>query len=278
VLRAIEVHREHDAAGREACEQWGPASSVSRVALEGPAGPLDLAVKWSRRRGLRGALSDALLGSRAERARVGAARVAQAGVATAEPLAAAERRRCGLPLESFLVTRFLAGSLPLPAALPGLGLARRRALARALGDLLGTLHAAGLAPADLKPSNLLVGPEGSLALVDLDSLVPRRHPSWRRRVRALGQLEAWAADLAPGLPATDRARFLRAYLAHAPALRRRRAQLVREVRRSARARLAAWSRKDRRGHVVYPMAPRGAPPRDPRFTRSQAPPGPEPHA
>ncbi len=266
-LRAIERHREHDARGRQACEQWGPASSVSRVHLEGPAGPLDLAVKWSRWRGLRGALSDALLGSRAARALVGAERVRRAGVATAEPLAAAERRRFGVARESFLVTRFLAGAVPLPAALPALAPARRRALARRLGDLLGTLHAAGLAPADLKHSNLLVGPGEEVALVDLDSLVPRRRPSWRRRVRALGQLEAYATDLYPWLPASDRARFLRAYLEHAPALRRRRGRLVRDVRRWVRGRLAAWSRRDRRGHHVYPLAPRGSPARDARFTR-----------
>ena len=184
--------------------------------------------------------------------------LAKAGVLTAEPLAVAERRRFGLTLESFLLTRFLADASPLPAALPKITEQppRRRRLVSALGDLVGMLHAAGVDHADFKHSNLLVGPGESVALVDLDSLVPHRRLTWRRRVRALGQLEAYATDLYPWLPRTDRARFLRAYLSQVPELRERRAELVADVSVWVAWRLDAWARKDRRSHIVFPLAPR----------------------
>lgn len=82
--------------------------------------PLDLAVKWSHWRGWRAALSDRLRGSRAVRAVAGAARLAPVGLRQPESLAIAERRRLGLVWESFLITGFLEGSQPLPAAMPEL--------------------------------------------------------------------------------------------------------------------------------------------------------------
>jgi len=261
-VRAISIHRENHARGRDACEHWAPTASVSRVFLLESAGSRskarDVAVKWCRYRGVRGALSDAIYGSRAARSLRGASRLAAAGVRTAEPIAFAERRRFGVPIESFLITRFLSTATPLPAALPAIAARpeRRRALAYALGDLVGTLHAAGIDHPDFKHSNLMVGPGEEIALVDLDSLVPNRHPTWRRRVRALGQLEAYATDLYPWLPRTDRARFLLAYLAHNPELYRRRVELVADVTVWVKRRLESWARKDRRGHIVYPLAPR----------------------
>ena len=90
VVRAIAIHRENHAQGREACEHWAPAASVSRVVLSESALPRsdaqgeapsagtrwDFAVKWCRWRGVRGALSDAIYGSRASRSLRGAARLA----------------------------------------------------------------------------------------------------------------------------------------------------------------------------------------------------------
>ena len=272
IVRAIAIHRENHSRGSEACEHWAPTASVSRVVLSGRANlradepaevsstepTFDFAVKWCRWRGARGALSDAVYGSRAARSLCGALKLAAAGVRTAEPIALAERRRFGVPVESFFVTRFLSAATPLPAALPAIAArpARRRALAFALGDLVGTLHAAGVDHSDFKHSNLLVGPGEEIALVDLDSLVPSRHLTWRRRVRALGQLEAYATDLYPWLPRTDRARFLRTYLARNPELRERRSALIADVKVWVERRLESWARKDRRGHIVFPLAPR----------------------
>jgi hypothetical protein len=267
VLAAIARHREHDERGREACEKWGPGSSVSRVTLANGGERRDLAVKLHRWRGLRGALSDWWRASRAVRAGQGRVRLTPCGVDSPALLAVAERRRAGVVLESWELSEFRADSEAFPAALARLWAEprRRRALLAALGDLVGVLHAAGIDHPDLKPSNLLVGADGALALLDLDALVPPRRLDWRRRVRALGQLEAYARDLAPGLGRTDRLRVLRAYLARNPALSGERRRLAREAGAWAERRIADWSRRDRGVRGRYPLAPRagsapGSPP------------------
>ncbi|MDH3518981.1 MAG: hypothetical protein OEM49_00865 [Myxococcales bacterium] len=262
VCQAIERHRENAAHGTRRCEAYGPGSSVSRVRVAARGGALDLAVKWNHWRGLRGVISDALRGSRAVRAHVGAEHLHAIGMLHPETLAIAERRRLGLVIESFLLTRFLEGTQPLPAVLPEIRRVprERRELAHAIGELVGRLHAAGFDHTDLKHSNLLVTPDRRLVLIDLDALARRQRPSWRRRVRALGQLEAFASDLYPWLPRTDRARFLHGYLQHEPGLAECRRPLVRAVRAWVERRLARWARQDRRYHIQYPLAPRAAAP------------------
>jgi hypothetical protein len=255
---------------------------VSRVRVERPAGALDLAVKWSHWRGLRRGLGDALRGSRAARALAGARWLEGLGSAHAEPLALAERRRFGLVRESFLLSRFVGDAAPLPVALAELRARprRRREVARALGDLAGRLHARGLDHTDLKHSNLLLSRDGRLVLLDLDALARPRRLGWRRVVRALGQLEAYAADLYPWLPRSDRARFLRAYLERVPGLAPRRRELARDASAWARRRRSAWARRDRSASLRYPLAPR--PPAAPEATsppqprRAQATPPPQP--
>jgi hypothetical protein len=257
VVQAIARHRENAARRSEGCEHWGEASSVSRVVV-GDGEGFDLAVKWNHWRGPRGALSDRFYGSRARKAVAGADRLAAIGLDGPETLAIAERRRFGFVTESFLLTRFLADALPLPAAMPEIRRdpRRRRRLATRLGEAVGTLHAAGADHSDLKHSNLLVTADDRYVFLDLDTLVPPRAPSWRRRVRALGQLEAYAVDLYPWLPRTDRLRFLRAYLGHNPELAPRRRELVEAVRQWVERRIASWAKKDRSTHVHFPLAPR----------------------
>ena len=258
VLAAIEAHRANAARGREHCEQWGPGSSVSRILLRRRAGDLDLAVKWNHPRGLRAAVGEGLRGSRALRALEGARRLEALGLALAPVWAVAERRAPGRVLESHLLCDFLVGSAPLPAAMPELlGDRRRRwAVATEIGRVVGALHAAGLDHRDFKHSNLLVTADDRVALLDLDSLIPPRAPSWRARLRALGQLEVYATDLYPELPRSERARVLRAYLDHNPALRARRRELVAGARRWVEQRLADWATRDRSDHVYFPLAPR----------------------
>jgi hypothetical protein len=258
VASAIARHAANDRAGREACEQWGPGSSVSRVTLPAEGGPRELAVKLHRWRGPRGALSDWWYGSRGARARAGRARLAASGVDSPALVAIAERRCAGFVIESWELSEFRADARPLPVALLGLAQEprRRRALLAALGGLLGALHAAGVDHPDLKPSNLLVGGDGGLALLDLDALIPPRRLDWRRRVRALGQLEAWARDLACGLTRSDRLRVLRAYLAREAGLAGERDRLVREVDAWATRRVAEWAGRDRGVRDQHPLAPR----------------------
>jgi tRNA A-37 threonylcarbamoyl transferase component Bud32 len=258
VVRAIEAHRHNADRGREFCEHWGPASSVSRVVLRGEQGDLDLAVKWNHPRGARVAVAEWLRGSRAARAVRGAERLRGLGLLHPEAVAIAERGRTGHLFESFLLTRFLAGSTPLPALMPELRAAprRRRAVAFEIGRVIGSLHAAGIDHSDLKHSNLLITAHDRVALLDLDSLIPPRRPTWRRRVRALGQLEAFAFDLYPELPRSDRARVLGGYFESNPELRARRRELIRDVRRWVLRRLERWRGRDRELHNYYPLAPR----------------------
>lgn len=261
VAHAIAQHRENARYQNKRCESYGPGSSVSRIVVDGRFGALDLAVKWNHWRGPRGALSDLFNGSRAARAAIGAERLREIGLLHPETFAIAERRRFGFVTESFLLTGFLPYALPLPAMLPTIRDVpkQRRALAFALGDLVGRLHAAHLDHADLKHSNLLVTPEHRIVLLDLDSLARLHRPGWRRRVRALGQLEAFAFDLYPWLPRTDRFRFLKAYLQREPSLRSERRELVIAVQAWVARRLSRWAQEDRTSHIHFPLAPRVQP-------------------
>jgi hypothetical protein len=260
VVRAIRRHVANTATARGECETYGPASSVSRVAMGGPRGEVDLAVKWNHWRGLRGALSDFIQGSRAARAAAGAERLAALGIGHPETLAVAERRRFGLVTQSFLLTGFIDGSEPLSAMAPGLrhDKGRRRALIARVGDVVGTLHAADLDHSDLKHSNLLVAPGDEIVLLDLDSVAVSRPITWKRRIRALGQLEAYARDLYPWLARSDRLRFLRAYLRRVPAIAGRRRELTADVSHWAERRLASWAARQR--YIRYPLVPREPPP------------------
>lgn len=260
VVRAIRRHMANTRTARGECETYGPASSVSRVVMSGPRGDVDLAVKWNHWRGLRGVLSDSIQGSRAFRAAAGAQRLAAVGIARPETLAVAERRHLGLVSQSFLLTRFLDGSAPLSALGPGLrhDARRRRALIVRIGDVIGTLHAAELDHSDLKHSNLLITPGDRVALLDLDSVAVSRRITWKRRIRALGQLEAYARDLYPWLPRSDRLRFLQAYMRCVPQIAARRRELTADVTRWAERRLASWAARQRYHH--YPLVPRGPAP------------------
>lgn len=259
ILEAIAAHRENADRGREACEQWGPGSSVSRVRTAASGGAaLDLAVKWNHPRGVGRGLAERIRGSRAERAERGARVLARAGIAHPATLAVAERRGHARVYESYLLSEFLADAAPLPAIMPQLrsDRRRRRAVARSLGVAIGRLHAAGLDHRDLKHSNLLLRADGSFALLDLDSLIPPRVPGLRERARALGQLEAYAVDLYPWLSRSDRARFFESYLGEAPEWRDRRRSLLEASLAWATRRLHEWSLKDRSDHYHYPMGPR----------------------
>lgn len=203
-------------------------------------------------------LSDAVYGSRAARARLGATRLARTAVAGVEPLAIVEHRKFGFVSESFAVLRYLEGAQPLPVLAPVLQWDRERRLAliERLGDAIGALHAAGLHHADLKHSNLLVATGDRVVLADLESLVPRRRLNRRRRVRALGQLNAYSLDLYPWLTRADRARFLRAYLHRQPEFAADRRVLTGDVQLSAERTLVAWSSRKRADRDAYPLVPR----------------------
>jgi 3-deoxy-D-manno-octulosonic acid kinase len=93
--------------------------------------------------------------------------------------------------------------------------AARRALCVAAGELVARLHRAGFLHADLHPRNLLVAPDGTLAVLDLDKGAFRpglseraRQDNLRRLYRSVRRREARAR---PFLARGDYLAFLRAY-------------------------------------------------------------------
>jgi len=146
--------------------------------------------------------------------------LAARGFATPEALAAVELRRGGMLRKSFFVTREVPAARTADVCWQAIlaepdGPRRRtarRALARSLGDLFRRLHAAGVYHNDLKDVNVLVdGPAGEprCVLLDLERVQTLRRVGRRRRVKNLMQL---ARTLGPQANATDRLRFLAAYL------------------------------------------------------------------
>jgi len=94
---------------------------------------------------------------------------------------------------------------------PGAG----RRLAAAAGELVARLHRAGFLHADLHPRNLLVGPDGALAVLDLDKGrfwpvldARRRRDNLRRLYRSVRRREERGG---PFLARGDHLAFLRAY-------------------------------------------------------------------
>jgi len=163
--------------------------------------------------------------------------LAARGFASPVAVAAIEFRRAGVLRRSFFVTREVAGARTvdvrwqeiLADADAGRRRRARRALAQALGHLFRRLHAAGVYHNDLKDVNVLVdgAPEAPrCVLLDLEGVRVRRRLGRRRRQKNLVQL---ARTLGRQASATDRARFLRAYLGDAgvaPGLQRAWARAV----------------------------------------------------
>lgn len=117
-------------------------------------------------------------------------RARQLGLPTVEPLGHGFANVDGKP-RSCVMTRSVAGAAFEFAT------ASTNILAAA-GALLRTVHERGMAPSDLHPGNLLVGPDGSLHLLDLTSVHHRGAPSLRERARALAffchELDGGALD------------------------------------------------------------------------------------
>jgi hypothetical protein len=175
-----------------------------------------------------------------------AARALEArGFGTPALVAAVEVRRAGLLTRSFFVTREVPDAVTADVRWRTIladphGPRRRvarRALARALGDLFRRLHATGPYHNDLKDVNVLIAgtPEAPrCVLLDLERVRVIDRVGRRRRLKNLVQL---ARTLGRAASASDRARFLAAYLGDGASRAERRAL--------ARAVIARAARKDR---------------------------------
>lgn len=186
----------------------GRSAGVWRVTLEDGR---SLVVK--RRRRIRARPLAGLGTSRSEEAFHAGHALLVRSIATARPAAAVDRRRGARLEDTLLLTELIDGpALPVwLASDPAAG--ARHALARRMAAMVARLHEAGFSHRDLKAPNILVvpGDDPRPYLVDLDGLRRADPVPERRRVKDLMRLavslEEWGVARA-----TDRLRFLRAYL------------------------------------------------------------------
>jgi hypothetical protein len=198
---------------------------VSRFSTVLAGEPLDIIAKLHRPQGsLRRALAP-LLPSRACAAWEKATALLTAGIPTAPPLAALERRSSR---ESLLLTEALSDARELSTVVrlewPRLDaqqcVALRRRLIERTADIAAALHRAGLAHRDLKAPNLMVTDRNGehdgpfVWLIDLDGISLRRTSDAVPLRGSLARLAASFFD-ASNLTLADRRRFLRRYLAQA---------------------------------------------------------------
>jgi tRNA A-37 threonylcarbamoyl transferase component Bud32 len=128
-----------------------------------------------------------------------------AGIATARPIAAADRRRWGMVASSYLVMEEIPNGTSL-AKWTG----SRHKPVKSVARLIAKLHKGGFAHRDLKEGNILLDHQGTAFLVDLDGL---RHVGHVVDKRALSDLLR-LANSAIGdcrVSRTDCVRFLQIY-------------------------------------------------------------------
>jgi len=133
------------------------------------------------------------------------------GLPVPEPLVCLEERRLGLLGRSYLLSRFIEDSLPLPMAWGRSDPSARRDLLGRLGLLLGRLHYFGGLHGDLKWNNILVGGKGSwgLYLTDFDgsSIIGQGKLAVKRK-----DLERFFVDMEKiQVPEADRAFFFKCW-------------------------------------------------------------------
>ena len=164
-------------------------------------------------------------GSRARRAWELSQLLIDHRIPTARPLLLCEPGDGGWPRHSYLATRWIEGSLNLHLYLWQLQTRtadeRRRRVrqsAASLGQLLGRMHAAGIANRDLKGLNVVFVERDERVdayLVDVDGVRLERRLSAGRRARDLARL-ATSLDAHPWITRADRWRFVRAYCQELP--------------------------------------------------------------
>ncbi|MFZ5862143.1 MAG: lipopolysaccharide kinase InaA family protein [Nitrospirota bacterium] len=169
----------------------------------------------------------------------------QAGIPTMTPVAAGERRS-GRGCESFVMTEELTGFRSLEALVPSryslpldsAAVRGKRAFIRQVADLTRRLHGAGFNHRDWYLCHIFARREEdetwSLRVLDLQRVDRRR---WFRRRWIVKDLAALNYSAPPGVvTASDRVRFLKAYLNESGALRTHRALIGAIVRKTARIR------------------------------------------
>jgi hypothetical protein len=174
-------------------------------------------------------------------------RLAALGLPVARHLAMAERRRCGLLQEDYLIEEALAGYRNFDAWFRerlerGGPAGERREAVRRLACLIRRMHDLGALQRDFKPDSVMVGPEGDFKLVDLERALVRRRLGLEARLANLAKLDQTFGFVGS---AADRLRFLHQYFLPDNAPADRLEVYAREIARQAE-RLFRAEARDRR--------------------------------
>lgn len=174
-----------------------------------------LVLKRSNLRKVRNLFIDLFRRSRSRQAFCKARHLELLDIASARPVATADRRRFGLPWRSYFVMEEIPGAVQLHS-----WRGDKREAIRRVATLLAKLHQEGFAHRDLWETNIVFDAQGQPYLLDLDGLRYVRQTSDRRAAanltrlaRAMTELleRTWDTGLKPTLTRTDRLRFLKNY-------------------------------------------------------------------
>jgi len=166
------------------------ASFVSRVRWNGH----DLVVKRYNHRGLWHSLRHTIKGSRARRNWRNAHRLLSLKIVTPEPLAYLEEYRRALLWQSYLVTRFVAGSRVRDVLRDETaGAAEKKGINDQVLTLLRVMAEHGISHGDMKHSNILYDGTG-IVLTDLDAM-RSGGIGWLRRRRYERDVHRYLRDL-----------------------------------------------------------------------------------
>jgi len=147
--------------------------------------------------------------SRARRAYRHAYHLELLGLPTARAIATADRRVGGSLLRSYFLMEEIAGAVDLGVYL-ATGREPERAVIEQAARLVGRLHEEGFSHRDLKETNLVLGADGTLYLLDLDGLAFLKRVVERRAALDLLRL-ARGVRAYPGVTRRHRVEFLLKY-------------------------------------------------------------------
>jgi tRNA A-37 threonylcarbamoyl transferase component Bud32 len=152
---------------------------------------------------------DLFRASKARRAFRKAYHLELAGIPTARSIATADRRFGGLLARSYLLMEEIPGAVDLTRYFRAGGLPELQ-LIRAAAQLIARLHEEGFSHRDLKESNLVLGGNGQLYLIDLDGMTFLKNVSNERAAADLERLARGVAKF-PIITKCERFIFLRSY-------------------------------------------------------------------
>ena len=203
-------------------------------------------VKEYRTCGLPDRIKDCLRRTRARRAWNGAIHLHKQGVSSPEPVSQVKKDG-----KNYFITRFISGAIPLnlllrkrfSGYLDRTEITAKRMMVKQLGHWLRSIHDLGIYHDDWSSKNILATQHNErwiFHLLDMESVLPRKRLTYRRRVKNLGQI----SDAPFGITRTDRMRFLIAYAGDDAALTRGDfpAAVITAERLRAKKRTKVWTK------------------------------------